>query len=430
MKPLLSLYSFLLFIMLVILRFVTKLPFFSRWNRSFRFSESDLEFLKREREKKTRAFCFFFSSAGEYEQGLALLNQLRSDSSLFVCLIFFSPSGFSYAKKKEESYVSFLFPSDEIWVWREFFSFLKPCTTLVVRHELWPGFLSEAKKSGRLFLINASKPSQKENAGKTFIKRRLLSFFHKIFVVNLASKTFFLEEYGVSSKKIVFSGDTKFEQVLDRKERALVLVKELRNFFLKKFSKVRFTLVAGSVWWPDTRLLLMALSALKNIHQLDVRFVLVPHQIQPKFFKRAASLANFLGLTHSLLGHGTSHAFTLEDESENPDVIFVRKMGVLAELYALADIAYVGGGIDGRVHNVLEPVVYGKPVGFGPRYRTSHEAKDLLNENLAEVLQSAPEIVNWCSFYYDVKFSSETFLLEYMDRRKGATQTIKQHLCS
>ena len=61
------------------------------------------------------------------------------------------------------------------------------------------------------------------------------------------------------------------------------------------------------------------------------------------------------------------------------EVLIVDSIGLLASLYAYADIAYIGGGFNASIHNILEPVVYGMPVLFGPNYHKSDEAKTLLN---------------------------------------------------
>ena len=54
-------------------------------------------------------------------------------------------------------------------------------------------------------------------------------------------------------------------------------------------------------------------------------------------------------------------------------------MGVLADLYALADVAYVGGGFhDDGLHSVVEPAAYGAPVLFGPRFDESRDAVALV----------------------------------------------------
>ena len=53
-------------------------------------------------------------------------------------------------------------------------------------------------------------------------------------------------------------------------------------------------------------------------------------------------------------------------------------VGVLSKLYWQCRIAYVGGGYSTGVHNVMEPAVARLPVLFGPKYRNSHEAEELL----------------------------------------------------
>jgi 3-deoxy-D-manno-octulosonic-acid transferase len=49
------------------------------------------------------------------------------------------------------------------------------------------------------------------------------------------------------------------------------------------------------------------------------------------------------------------------------DVIVVDTMGMLRQLYALADISFVGGSLvkEGG-HNPLEPAAFAKPIIFGP----------------------------------------------------------------
>jgi 3-deoxy-D-manno-octulosonic-acid transferase len=64
---------------------------------------------------------------------------------------------------------------------------------------------------------------------------------------------------------------------------------------------------------------------------------------------------------------------------EGADVIVVDRVGVLAALYTVGEMAYVGGGFgtDG-LHSVLEPAAAGLPILFGPHHAGSKAAKDLL----------------------------------------------------
>ena len=59
-------------------------------------------------------------------------------------------------------------------------------------------------------------------------------------------------------------------------------------------------------------------------------------------------------------------------------------MGVLGDLYALADLAYVGGAFHAAgLHSVLEPAAFGAPVLFGPRYAGSRDARLLIDADAA-----------------------------------------------
>ncbi|MDQ3673569.1 MAG: 3-deoxy-D-manno-octulosonic acid transferase, partial [Gemmatimonadota bacterium] len=53
--------------------------------------------------------------------------------------------------------------------------------------------------------------------------------------------------------------------------------------------------------------------------------------------------------------------------------------GVLGDLYALADAAYVGGGFHSAgLHSVLEPAAFGAPVIFGPNHGGSRDPVALI----------------------------------------------------
>src|SRR5256714_12203927 len=53
---------------------------------------------------------------------------------------------------------------------------------------------------------------------------------------------------------------------------------------------------------------------------------------------------------------------------ERPDVFLLDSFGELGALWGLADVAFVGGSLDGRRggQNMIEPAAYGAAVLFGP----------------------------------------------------------------
>jgi 3-deoxy-D-manno-octulosonic-acid transferase len=67
------------------------------------------------------------------------------------------------------------------------------------------------------------------------------------------------------------------------------------------------------------------------------------------------------------------------DTQRTADVIVVDRVGVLGDLYALADVAFVGGGFHSAgLHSVVEPAAFGAPVLFGTQHRNARDAELLV----------------------------------------------------
>ena len=63
---------------------------------------------------------------------------------------------------------------------------------------------------------------------------------------------------------------------------------------------------------------------------------------------------------------------------KDENIILIDCIGILMTLYKYADLAYVGGGFQTGMHNVLEPAGYGIPVLFGDQ-KLSEDAENLIN---------------------------------------------------
>jgi 3-deoxy-D-manno-octulosonic-acid transferase len=99
---------------------------------------------------------------------------------------------------------------------------------------------------------------------------------------------------------------------------------------------------------------------------------MAPHQPSTAHVQAALYASEQLGLGARLL------ADVERTGTRNEAVIVVDRVGVLAELYALADVAYVGGGFGtAGLHSVAEPAALGVPVLFGPRHGNAREATEL-----------------------------------------------------
>ncbi|HEX9937030.1 MAG TPA: hypothetical protein VGB15_07900, partial [Longimicrobium sp.] len=175
--------------------------------------------------------------------------------------------------------------------------------------------------------------------------------------------------------------------------------------------------VAGSTWPEDERHLVAAVhSLLAKGHA--VRLVLVPHEPTPEHVKQAQSRMSQLGVGWTMIGE-------LRAGDTRP-VVLVDRVGVLGELYAVADVAWVGGGFGSAgLHSVLEPAAFGVPVLFGPRHANAREAGELVAAGGAfEVTsaEAAERVLAGLLDVYELRARAGAAAREYVHARLGAAE--------
>jgi len=141
--------------------------------------------------------------------------------------------------------------------------------------------------------------------------------------------------------------------------------------------------VAGSTWPADEACLLEAAA---RAGTAAPRLVVAPHE------PNAAHLADLRSrVARRLPAARTRTLSDLEADAGGAwDVCLVDRVGVLAELYAAATVAYVGGGF-GRagLHSVIEPAALGVPVLFGPLWQGSRDARLLRDAGAGRAVDDA-----------------------------------------
>jgi 3-deoxy-D-manno-octulosonic-acid transferase len=187
-----------------------------------------------------------------------------------------------------------------------------------------------------------------------------------------------LELLGARAEAIEVTGDTRFDSVAERAER-LDRAREPFARLAALAGPKTFTIVAGSTWPSDEAVLLPAFVDLL-VQVPDARLVLAPHEPNPDHLAGIAQRAQELKLGRPVRLSQLEHA-------QAAPVIVVDRVGVLADLYALGDVAFVGGGYHrAGLHSVLEPAVFGVPVIVGPRWEGSRDAGLLVSQGGAVAL--------------------------------------------
>jgi 3-deoxy-D-manno-octulosonic-acid transferase len=128
------------------------------------------------------------------------------------------------------------------------------------------------------------------------------------------------------------------------------------------------------------------------------RLILAPHEPNPDHLAGIMQLAADLGLSRPV------RLSQLEHQPATP-VIVVDRVGILADLYGLADAAFVGGGYHrAGLHSVLEPAALGVPVAVGPHWHMSRDAALLIERGGAVALAADgrhPLHSQWLVWHHD-----------------------------
>ncbi|MGH7553955.1 MAG: 3-deoxy-D-manno-octulosonic acid transferase, partial [Longimicrobiales bacterium] len=220
-------------------------------------------------------------------------------------------------------------------------------------------------------------------------------------------------ELGVASNRVTVTGDARFDQVWRRTqhlERDAPILRALRGDLP--------LLIAGSTWPADEEVLIAAFTDASRRSRL--RLVIVPHEPTPSHTARLETALTAVGLAHERLRE------VEERGAATANVIIVDRVGVLADLYAAATIAFVGGGL-GRagLHSIVEPAALGIPVLFGPRHGNAREASELVHAGggfeIAGATELAAMIVALASNPEDRARAGDA-ALAYVQSRLGGAQ--------
>lgn len=326
------------------------------------------------------------TSVGEYEQARPVAALLRERfPHLELLHTFFSPSGYEYARRLGEAAHFDYLPEDTRGDVERVLEALRPRVLVIMKFDLWPNLIVAAEARGiPVLLLDATlQPHSWRSRGPArALYREVYSRLTLISAVSTADAARF-RALVPSHPAITVDGDTRFDQVLRRRQavRRVPLTPELLR------EGRPFTLVAGSTWEHDEALLVPAWREMLGVepHQ-PARLVLVPHEPTTAHLER---------LERSLAAAGLPARRYSEVESAglgDAAVVLLDRVGILAELYAAGDAAYVGGAFSTGVHNLMEPAIFGLPLLFGPKHRNAPEADMFLDAEAATVVRSGSDL--------------------------------------
>ena len=343
---------------------------------------------------------FHAASLGEFEQGRPLIEALKQQyPNLKVSLTFFSPSGYEvrkdYALADEVLYLPIdTMKNARMWVNRHRF-----VATFFIKYEFWFNYMQAlADKGIPLYYISLIlKPDQyffKWYGG--WFRKQLKNVTH--FFVQDETTLNLLKDFGNAT----LCGDTRFDRVA-------AIARTAKRFpEIEDFINGRKCIIAGSTWPPDEKLLIPYINKLPD----DYCMIIAPHDISEKHLKQIREALQ---------------------QVPSDKVYLIDSVGILSQLYQYARFVYIGGGFGVNIHNIQEPVTFGCPVVFGPKFNSFKEAVDLVDlkgaftiKNQVELDRIFDRLIQDEVLY---KQASET-CREYLNSQLGATEAILKEITS
>ena len=319
----------------------------------------------RERDARRSLVWLHAPSVGEGLQARPVIELLRAERpELQLAYTHFSPSAAAFAASLPVDFHDYL-PFDTRGDARACLDALRPTALVFAKLDVWPVLARTAdERRVRLGLVSATvspRSSRRHGIGAALVR----DAYRRLDAVGAISAEDGerLLALGVREQTLRITGDTRYDQVWARAQRV-----DRAGRLLSPLVDDAPTLVAGSTWPADERVLLDAWREVRRRHP-RARVVIAPHEPVSSHLDAIERWAAAAGLELARLGAATAAT----------PVILVDRVGVLGDLYALADAAYVGGGFHAAgLHSVLEPAAFGAPVLFGPRHHGSRDAGLLL----------------------------------------------------
>lgn len=350
-------------------------PLHDRLGRGVRGRRESAGLLRRwaeaERDPARPLVWLHAPSVGEALMAQAILAGVRaarpSVQSIFT---FFSPSAERAAARVGADWHGYL-PWDRPADVRGALDAARPDCIAFVRTEIWPVLVREAAARGcAVLMVNGvlAPDSSRLGRGARLLLGESYRRLDAVGVVSPEDASCFAL-LGIDRTKVQVTGDARFDQVWERVQRIDRAAPLLRPFRTHGGP----WLVCGSTWPADEELLIEAMKAPRAWSA-----IIAPHDPTPEHIERLEQRLTRAGLAHTRLPAEMHAATRPADSTLDVDVVVVDRVGVLADLYAIADVAYVGGGFGSSgLHSVVEPAALAVPVIFGPRHGNAREAERL-----------------------------------------------------
>src|SRR4030095_728260 len=269
---------------------------------------------------------------------------------------------------------------------REFLNIVNPSAAIFIKYDLWLNLINNLN-TRNIFTVVVNSAFDIRRFKWRFpvtlsFKKNVYKMVSFIGVTDEDDKKRFEELMGPGSEIVVF-GDTKYERISKAKE--VSSDKTLVNGNVLTHKNV---FVVGSSWDKDEDVIFPVLDKISSnglSDELPLVTILAPHEPTEDTLEHIEYDLHVKYPALNSIRYSELYRYT------NENIIIIDCIGILMGLYKYADVAYVGGGFQTGMHNVLEPAGYGIPVLFGGQ-KLSEDAEHLIKNGGGIAIEDSKEL--------------------------------------
>jgi len=307
-------------------------------------------------------------SVGEIIAARSLIKAIQTQIPQADLLITVTTNtGHAVARRNHPDLPVYYWPLDFSFITRRVLDRFAPDVVVLMELELWPNFLTEARRMGIPVALANGRISAKSyyvyKRSWPFLKRSLVGI--NLFAVQTDLYAKRLLDLGIPPAKVHITGNMKYDAVA-----ATVPSDPAAERAELGIGPEELVFTAGSTHPGEEAGVVDAYRAARQATAEPVRLILVPRA--PERVGEVRDLVESKGLSTVFKSAITGYV-------PREAVIIGDTMGEMMKIYAASDIVFVGGSlIPHGGQNMLEPAACGKAVLFGPHTENFREAVELL----------------------------------------------------
>ena len=312
-------------------------------------------------------------SVGEVKAAVGLIKALPEQLPEWELVLSTTTlQGYQVARKEHPGILTFYYPLDFSLVTRRSLRRIRPAAVVLMELELWPNFLLECNRMGIPVCLVNGRISIRSYHGYRLARRFLPEPHQRIRFYGVQNEDYAarIRNLGVRPDVVHVTGQMKYDIIQADPER----VPELRRHYreLLGMGERDWVLIGGSTHPSEEEMLLAVVKALPVDSGRPARVILVPrhlerlHEVEECIQRAGFPLVRRTQLP-AAVGPAAARGDRVDDPGRRPAVVLVDTVGELAQLYAAADLVFVGGSlIPHGGQSMIEPAILGLPVVFGP----------------------------------------------------------------